>query len=310
MIKKITSVAIGIAMLAATAGMTFAAAPDGLGPWADTVVSTTQGLRQNGTPVAAVRSDPTSALGVAENDTVDGHFYSLGFGGTVTLGFVNGISSGTIVVEATNNPYPPETANVEVSQDGVTFYPAGSVTQDGSVPLPSQVSCGKYVRITDVSNPALFEPTADAYDVDGVQAVGLSCSTTGKMTGGGSVFTQAGARVTHGFELYCNTSSNPNNLEINWGKGNKFHLDSLTSAFCTDDPNIAQAPPKATFDTYKGTGTGTYNGVSGYTAQWTFVDAGEPGKNDTANIVIKDPSNNVVLQVSGNLNSGNQQAHN
>jgi len=310
MIKKILGAIAGLALLA-TAGvaLTFAAAPDGLGPWADNVVTTTQGLRNNGTPVLAVRSDPTSALGVAENTNADGTFYSLGFGGSITLGFVNGISSGEFVVEATNNPYPNETATVEVSQDGVNYYNAGTVTQDGTVPLPSQVSCGKFVRITDTSNKALFEPTADGYDVDGVEAQGLSCSTTGKMTGGGSVYMADGTRVTHGFELSCNTNGSEN-LEINWGKGNKFHLSSLTSASCTDDPNITQAPPAATFDTYKGTGTGSYNGTSGYTAKWTFVDAGEPGKNDTADIVITDPSNNVIMTVSGQLKNGNQQAHN
>lgn len=130
----------------------------------------------------------------------------------------------------------------------------------------------------------------------------------GRMTGGGSVF-NASMRVTHGFELNCNASKVPNNLQVNWGKGNKFHLESLTTASCSDDPAITPNPPAAGFDTYVGTGTGRYNGVSGYTAEWTFTDAGEPGKNDLAKIVIKDASSNVILSVSGNLTNGNQQAH-
>ena len=178
------------------------------------------------------------------------------------------------------------------------------------MPLPNEVSCGKFVRITDMSDKNLFEATADGFDVDGVRAEGLSCSTSGKMTGGGSIFTADEKRVTHGFQLRCNTQNAPHNLQINWGKGNKFHLESLTSAFCTDDPAIMQGHPKATFDTYMGSGLGRMNGMSGYTAEWVFVDAGEPGKNDTAKIVIKDPSNVVVLQAEGNLKNGNQQAHN
>src|SRR5476651_390741 len=79
-----------------------AAAPDGLGPWADKVISTHQGLMKNGQPVPAARSNPLAALGVAENDTVDSHFYSLGFGGKITLGFKNGIKNGVLVVESTN----------------------------------------------------------------------------------------------------------------------------------------------------------------------------------------------------------------
>lgn len=130
----------------------------------------------------------------------------------------------------------------------------------------------------------------------------------GRMTGGGSVF-NASMRVTHGFELNCDASKTPNNLQVNWGKGNKFHLENLNTASCSDDPAITPNPPAAGFDTYVGTGTGRYNGVSGYTAEWTFTDAGEPGKNDLAKIVIKDASNNVILSVSGKLNNGNQQAH-
>lgn len=131
----------------------------------------------------------------------------------------------------------------------------------------------------------------------------------GFMTGGGSVFTKDGKRVTHGFELNCDKTKTPNNLEINWGKSNKFHLDTLTSASCTDDSSIDPGKPGVEFDTYKGTGTGKYNGVVGATAQWTFTDAGEPGSNDTASIQITDVYGNVVLTVSGNLNNGNQQAH-
>ncbi len=164
-----------------------AAAPDGAGPWADSVVSSVQGLRKDGSAVPAVRSDPTSALGVAENNTTDGNFYSLGFGGVITLGFVNGISSGVLVIEATNPGYPGETAKVEVSSDGVTYVTAGNVTADGDVNVPAGVSCAKYVRITDTSNVNNFsDGTADAYDVDGVQAKGEACTPTPSPTPGGS----------------------------------------------------------------------------------------------------------------------------
>ncbi|GEM_PF-1597043 len=133
-------------------------------------------------------------------------------------------------------------------------------------------------------------------------------SLMGRMTGGGSVFTADGMRVTHGFELHCDYTDLPNNLEVNW-KGNRFHMETLTSATCTDDPTIAPDPPPAGFDTYHGTGAGRYNGASGATAEWTFTDAGEPGKYDHAEITIKDADGNVVLYVSGYLHFGNHQAH-
>ena len=132
-------------------------------------------------------------------------------------------------------------------------------------------------------------------------------SLPGRMTGGGTV---GDTGTKHGFELHCNITQSPNNLEVNWGKGNKFHLDTLSAASCSDDPSITPTPPTAGFNTYTGKGTGTYNGVAGATAEWTFTDAGEPGTKDTATIKITDVNGNIVLNVSGKLSQGNQQAHN
>jgi len=130
---------------------------------------------------------------------------------------------------------------------------------------------------------------------------------SGRMTGGGRVSSQE--RVTHGFELHCSPAEGPNNLEVNWGKGKRFHLDALTSASCSDDPSLDERPPVAGFDTYVGSGTGRYNGVPGASATWTFTDGGEPGRNDSVRIVIIDAGGRTVLSIEGNLISGNHQAH-
>jgi len=132
-------------------------------------------------------------------------------------------------------------------------------------------------------------------------------SLPGRMTGGGTI---GDTGTKHGFELHCDITQSPNNLEVNWGKGNKFHLDTLSAASCSDDPNITPNPPAAGLNNYTQKGTGTYNGVAGATAEWTFTDAGEPGTNDTATIKITDVNGNIVLNVSGKLSQGNQQAHN
>jgi hypothetical protein len=137
------------------------------------------------------------------------------------------------------------------------------------------------------------------------------------MTGGGSVFRDNGGgevvvtgpkigRVTHGFELRC--EGRPNNLEINWD-GNRFHLEQLTSAVCTDSPLIVPNPPDAEFDTFTGTGNGRYNGTSGATIEFVFTDAGEGGSGDTADILIRDAGGATLLEVSGFLTFGNHQAH-
>ena len=133
----------------------------------------------------------------------------------------------------------------------------------------------------------------------------------GRMTGGGSC-TTGEVKVTHGFELQCNPSEEPNNLEVNWSNGigsHRFHLDELTDASCFDVPGYDEGQPVAGFDTYFGVGTGSYDGVSGATAEWTFTDKGEPGKNDTLDLIIRDKDNLVVLEAHCTLSVGNHQAH-
>ena len=55
---------------------------------------------------------------------------------------------------------------------------------------------------------------------------------------------------------------------------------------------------------------GRFNGVSGATIDFVFTDAGEPGLNDLAVYTIRDADGNLILTASGNLDKGNQQAHN
>ena len=212
-----------------------AAAPDGAGPWADNVVTSSQANTKGGTPVSTVnpaRSNPTNAVGVAENDLADASFFSLAFGGSITFGFDNGISSGVFVVEATGGNYPTEKAKVEVSQDGTTWYEAGTVSQDGTVGVPTQITCGKYVRVTDTSNPEDFaEDTADAYDVDGVQAQGEPCTpptvTPTPPTGGGtcgcSTITQKNNTTNI---VIVNTVSNTGGNKANGNNGGNVKVKS------------------------------------------------------------------------------------
>lgn len=161
-----------------------AAAPDGaVGPWADSVVSSSQGTLKNGGPVAVDRSDTTDALGAAEstgtpydNPVIAGSFFSLGFGGTITLAFdnaiVNGAGDDLQLYEITGgSSYPDELVDVEASHNGVDWVSvANDVTRDATIDL-GILSCAAQVRITDSSNIALFEVTADGYDLDGVKAL-------------------------------------------------------------------------------------------------------------------------------------------
>jgi hypothetical protein len=137
---------------------------------------------------------------------------------------------------------------------------------------------------------------------------------SGRMTGGGSIFTIDDERVTHGFQIHCDLRE-PNNLQINWHNGNRFHMTELTAAVCTDSEMIDQGSPEAYFDTFKGAGVGRLNNEPGATIEFVFVDAGEPGNNDTAMFTIRDADGNLVLEVTGDpnvpgyLDRGNHQAH-
>lgn len=132
----------------------------------------------------------------------------------------------------------------------------------------------------------------------------------GRMTGGGNPKV---AGVNFGLTLHCDITLS-NNLEINWDGGN-WHLDKpITYALCTDDPNVNPVPPAAGFDTFYGEATGRLDGVDGSIVKFTFVDAGEPGKNDWVEIQIWAPNaaptpGTEVLNVSGKLTHGNLQAH-
>ena len=133
----------------------------------------------------------------------------------------------------------------------------------------------------------------------------------GRFTGGGHQIRVDQVRVTRGLTIHCDLLLS-NNLEINW-QGNQFHMtEHLSTAQCSDDPLIVQAPPVAPLDTLIGVGTGRYNGMDGFTIEFTLVDAGEPGSLDQAAFRVFETGNpgNVVLNVPLQvLTGGNLQAH-
>ncbi len=160
--------------------------------FADAVVLFSQGLRKNGTSVSLDRSDPTDVLGAPEsngalydNPVVPGSFTSLGFAGSGTreiiLEFtdnliIDGVGDDLQIWEVTGgNNYPDEFIDIEVSQNGSDWFTtATGVTRDAVADLSvSGLPWARFVRITDVTDPAPFTATADAFDLDAVSA--LNC---------------------------------------------------------------------------------------------------------------------------------------
>ncbi len=135
----------------------------------------------------------------------------------------------------------------------------------------------------------------------------------GRMTGHGQVFDYAGFDKI-GWEFrnsVCQADRFPD-LKVAFG-GAKFVLEAYSEEglICEDRPGISEGSPKAGFDTIRGQGTGTLDGVPGYDVSFRFTDAGEPGTGDTATILITGPDGGVVLSVEDVAieDGGNHQAH-
>jgi hypothetical protein len=140
-----------------------------------------------------------------------------------------------------------------------------------------------------------------------------------RMTGVGATFT-AGAdganssssiRVNHRFEIRCKANDHRQNLEVNWlgnsNDQNSFHLITLTSATCLDDPAIGPQPPRAGFDTFIGEGQGWCNGEPA-SITFTFTGAGLPGTKDTAEYQIFGDACSLDASAA-DLSAGDQQAY-
>lgn len=229
--------------------------------------------------------------------------------GTVSGGAIRPTSI-EITTSGSGTPTPTVLSNVLDSLDGEEWdsftiavnVPAGDSMLEVQVFSRDDLGTGEM--------PASFDWNAAAFAL----APEDPPLAMGRMTGGGSVFTLDGVRVTHGFQLHCDLRE-PNSLQVNWRGGNRFHMTGLTAAVCTDSPAIDQSPPAAPFDTFRGAGVGRLNNVPGATVEFVFVDAGEPGSRDTAAIRIFDADGDLVLDVTGDpnvpgyLNRGNHQAH-
>ncbi|MCB0819892.1 MAG: DNRLRE domain-containing protein [Bacteroidetes bacterium] len=154
--------------------------------YAMSYVSSAQGPRKNGTPVAASRSDENQALGAPQNtNTVN--FFSLGFGGNIVLklGYAIFDKPGAdieVVETSYGNPACAsyrEEAMVEVSLDGSNWIDLGIICLDGSVDLSTGGAiAASYVRITDHSAASNFGSTGDAYDLDGIIVLQPGCSAS------------------------------------------------------------------------------------------------------------------------------------
>jgi len=155
--------------------------------FASSVVSYNAGTTKGGSAVQASRSNPANALGAPQNTDVV-NFVSLGFGGTLTLGFDYVIfdkAGNDIQIIETSYGNPtctnyPETARIEVSLDNENWFMVdGNFCLDQAIDISSAgLPMFSYIKIMDASamSSTHFPSSADGYDVDGVVVLQPACN--------------------------------------------------------------------------------------------------------------------------------------
>ena len=206
-------------------------------------------------------------------------------------------SAGRPVVVSFSSPADPSIADTRAG-----FHYAFSCTGAALTATYATASLSATTTCTYPQN-GTYTVTGRIYDQNGgFTEYTVPVTVGGSMSGGGKVGT-----LSHGFELRCG-QTREGNLELNF-PGGKFKLSDLTQVTCSDDPTINQSPRKAHFDTLAGAGTGRFNNKPGYAVSFVFTDAGEPGRNDRAQVLITSPTGAVVFSVNGTLTGGNHEAH-
>ena len=228
--------------------------------------------------------------------------------GSATINFTSVSWSGN--AGEGENPQIDILFNGNVVFSGAYVFPTNAFS--GSAPAPSGAGGGDTVAVTALAVGSWGDGDVPGQSESTTVTIPEGCGPgLGRFTGGGNQVRVGNVKVTRGLTVHCDLLLS-NNLEVNW-QGNQFHMtEHLTTVACTDDPLIIQAPPAAPLDTLIGIGTGRYNGVDGFTINFTFVDAGEPGTSDKMAIKIFETANpsNVVLHVPLSLlTGGNLQAH-
>jgi len=179
-----------------------------------------QKLRKDGQPVLAPRSDGNNALGEPERVDAGVNFASLGFGGSIILGFncvIFDKPGDDIEIAETSFGTPacsvyPEKALVEGSLDLVSWEVlAAEICQDAFIDLAGRGPI-KYLKITDISDASKFANSVetDGYDVDGVVVLQPGCSAAPRMA---EKMTPAIA----GTKIYPNPVSNQLSVSFNTG---------------------------------------------------------------------------------------------
>ncbi len=90
----------------------------------------------------------------------------------------------------------------------------------------------------------------------------------------------------------------------------RFESTSIGPVVLWDDPGFRPARgPRPDADSVVFSGTGTWNGASGFTFEARAEDEGEPGRGrDVFELTIRDSTGTIVVSIGGVLTEGNIQS--
>lgn len=145
-----------------------------------------QGLTNTGTSISTSRSNTGKALGIPQNVDVETgtiNFFSLGFGGNITLKLqttIEVLPTTTLSIYETTYGYNNcntygERAEVYVSKNNLNYFLLGETCLNNNTIFDvyqSGLDSIQYVKIVDVSNIASFSNfsfVSDGYDLDGIE---------------------------------------------------------------------------------------------------------------------------------------------
>ncbi len=147
---------------------------------ATVMVDYVQGLKNDGTNINPIQTDASQALGAPERATSGYSYVTLGYGGSIILGFSGSVPNqpgDDIEIVETTYGYPaycgsyPEYADVYLSVDGSDWHFAKTVCKyDGFVDI-SSAGTFDYINYVKIVNNDTLTTTPDGFDVDGVVAL-------------------------------------------------------------------------------------------------------------------------------------------
>ncbi|WP_115838682.1 T9SS type A sorting domain-containing protein [Winogradskyella sediminis] len=207
-----------------------------------------EGTTKNGGVIDAIRTEtPENTLGVPEQ-TDEYVFTSLGYGGEITLTFGGAVYNqdgpDLVVIETTfQNTWGCDTykefADIYVSADDINYHYAGTVCKSDNAIDISDAGDFDFIYYVKVVNNNELSSTEDAYDLDGVIAVG-TCESFNYATYAQAHYNALSVESPSAEEIGFRTYPNPTNGTSYIEFTPKVTGDVLIEVFDINGRNIGQ----------------------------------------------------------------------